>query len=141
MRLKVPPQNRYNPQQQPPIEISVTKKQGNEEQIIRHEQMKQNQEENISLDKGKKGQVIISESQKQKALKFREKQLADDLIARRMKFKQSKQQKGGVMNNFDEAQNNENFNDIMNKISAMELPRDFKEELVSKSIINLSENL
>lgn len=130
MRLKVPQnQNRFNIPPQPPIEISVSKKQGNnEDQIMRHQQMKQ---ENLNLVDKVKNDVIINESQKQKALKFREKQLAEDLVARRLKFKQRKQQQEGATNNFDEPQNSENFNEIMTKISAMELPREFKDELVS----------
>ncbi len=70
--------------------------------------------------------VVIPESQKQKALKFREKQLAEDLASRRQKFKENQ------MSNFDESENNENINEIMNKISMMELPRELKDELVRK---------
>lgn len=124
MRLKVAQQNRF---QAPPIEISVSKKQGNNnEQVMRHQQILKQNQENANVEKVK-NEVIINDSQKQKALKFREKQLAEDLVSRRMKFKQ----KGGAMNNNFEAQNNENFNDIINKISIMELPRGFKDELVS----------
>ena len=133
MRLKVPQQNRF--QSTPPIEISVSKKQGNNnEQVMRHQQLLNKNQENSNVEKTK-NEVIVNESQKQKALKFREKQLAEDLVSRRMKFKP----KGGPMNNnnnFEEAQNNENFNDLMNKISIMELPRGFKEELVSKANIH-----
>lgn len=131
MRLKVPQQNRF--QSPPPIEISVSKKQGNNnEQIMRHQQLLNKNQESSNVEKPK-NEIIVNDSQKQKALKFREKQLAEDLVSRRMKFKP----KGGAMNNnnnnnFDEVQNNENFNELMNKISIMELPRGFKEEIVSK---------
>lgn len=118
MRLKVSQQNRFQPS--PPIEISVSKKQGNNiEQVMRHQQLLKQNQEVSNVEKGK-NEVIINDNQKQKALKYREKQLAEDLVTRRLKFKQKG---GGAMNkNFDEtSQNNENFNDIMNKISIMEL--------------------
>lgn len=117
MRIKVPQNRVFQPQ--PPIEIN--KKQSNfNEQFVRHQQQQPQKlpEKNPSL-------VVIPESQKQKALKFREKQLADDLVTRRLKFKENQ------MSGFEEAENNENINDIMNKISMMELPRELKDELVS----------
>lgn len=124
MKLKIP-QNRY---QQPPMDISVTKKQsnGNEPFLRRQQQIEPKAQEPIVKEVETSGQeegatVIVNEGQKQKAMKFREKQIAEDLAARRLKFSQ---------NGF-EAQNQAPFNDIMNKISVMDLPREFKDELVS----------
>lgn len=124
MRIKVPPNRVFPPQ--PPIEIN--KKQSNfNEQIVRHQQQEQEKETDTTPD-----QVVIPESQKQKALKFREKQLADDLATRRLKFKQNR------MPGFEDTDNNENINDIMNKISMMEIPRQLKDELVSLGFIFLN---
>lgn len=117
MRIKVPQNRVFQPQ--PPIEIN--KKQSNmNEQFIRLQQKQQQKETDMNSD-----QLVIPESQKKKALKFREKQLAEDLSSRRLKFKDNQ------MANFEESENNENINDLMSKISMMELPRELKDELVS----------
>jgi hypothetical protein len=124
MKLKLP-QNRY---QQSPMDISVTKKQSNgNEQFLRRQQQNQPKEQpqpnvkEVETSAQEEGPtVVINEGQKQKALKYREKQIAEDLAARRHKFSQ---------NGF-ESQNQAPFNDIMNKISVMDLPREFKDELV-----------
>lgn len=117
MRIKIPPNRVFQPQ--PPIEIN--KKQSNfNEQFMR--QQKHQQEKQIETAPN---QIVVSEGQKQKALKFREKQLADDLASRRLKFKENR------MNGFEDTENNENINDIMSKISMMDIPGELKNELVS----------
>lgn len=125
MRIKLPP-NRY---QQPPIEIN--KKQSNmNEQLLRHQQQQLTakhegmlQKENLS----NLSPVIVENGQKQKAIKFRENQLNQDLTAHRFKLKQ----KGvNVVKGFEDAENSNSFNDIMNKISLMDLPREYKEEML-----------
>jgi hypothetical protein len=137
MRLKVP-QNRYQPQ--PPIEVN--KKQSNmNDQAVRHQQqqqqiklppmLKNNNINNIERipkdDIPEINQVVVNDGQKQKALKFREKQLSDDVAAHRLKLKEKEER---LLNNFEDPdQNVNNFNDIMNKITMMDLPR---EEIVKK---------
>jgi hypothetical protein len=123
MRIKVPPNRVFQPQ--PPIEIN--KKQSNfNEQFVRRQQ--QEKQTDTTPD-----QVVIPENQKQKALKFREK-LAEDLATRRLQFKDNR------MTGFEESENNENINDIMNKFSMMEIPRELKDELVSKNFNNFKSN-
>lgn len=128
MRLKLA-QNRY----QPPIEVN--KKQSNvNEQTIRHQQQEKQAQQQIrneerlpKEDLSEMTQLVPGESQKQKAIKFREKQLSQDLAEHRMKLKQ----KGGnVGADFEEGETPNNFNEIMNKISMMELPREYKEDML-----------
>lgn len=131
MRLKLA-QNRY--QQQPPIEVN--KKQSNvNEQTIRHQQQeKQTQPQQIrneerlpKEDLSEMTQRVAGQSQKQKAIKFREKQLSQDLAEHRLKLKQ----KGAnVGNDFEDGDTPNNFNEIMNKISMMEMPREYKEDIM-----------
>lgn len=76
-------------------------------------------------------QIVINEGQKQKALKFRENQLSQDVAVRREKMRENGEP---IMDGFEEVENAGNFNDIMNKISMMDLPRQYKmnpEEIVS----------
>lgn len=131
MRLKTA-QNRYQPQ--PPIEVN--KKQSNvNEQTIRHQQQeKQAQPQQIRNEErfpkenlGEMTQLVAGDSQKQKAIKFREKQLSQDLAEHRLKLKQ----KGAnIGTDFEEGETPNNFNEIMNKISMMELPREYKEDML-----------
>jgi len=129
MRLKLA-QNRY--QQQPPIEVN--KKQSNvNEQTIRHQQQEKqpqqirNEERLPKEDLSEMTQIVAGESQKQKAIKFREKQLSQDLAEHRLKLKQ----KGAnVGNDFEDGDTPNNFNEIMNKISMMEMPREYKEDIM-----------
>ncbi|KAG5682233.1 hypothetical protein PVAND_011598 [Polypedilum vanderplanki] len=121
MRIKVP-QNRY--QAQPPIEVN--KKQSNiNEQIIRHQEQQQEQPTPMKLSnnvvmKPELKELVVEDSQKEKALKMREKQMSQNLANHRFKLRQKGE---NSMNNFDDG---ENFNDIMNKISMMDLPREYK---------------
>lgn len=77
---------------------------------------------------------IVKHGQKQKALKFREKQLSQDVESRREKMKENG---GPVMEGFEEVESGGNYNDIMNKISMMDLPRPYTrvnpEEVVSSN--------
>lgn len=126
MRIKQP-QNRYQPQ--PPIEVN--KKQSNLN--VQH-QLKEQQQKSIEIvPKVRKEpqQIVINDGQKQKALKYREKQLSQDVLARRSKMRENGEP---VMDGFEDVDNAGNFNDIMNKISMMDLPRQYKlnpEEIVS----------
>lgn len=126
MRIKQP-QNRYQPQ--PPIEVN--KKQSNIN--VQHKPMEQkpSSPEVIPKIRQQPSQVIINEGQKKKALKFRENQLSQDVAQRRDKMRDG----GAVMEGFEDPDNTGNFNDIMNKISMMDLPRQYKlnpEEIVSR---------
>lgn len=133
MRIKQP-QNRYQPQ--PPIEVN--KKQSNLN--VQHQpiELKQKTNEIIPDVRKEPHKVIINDGQKQKALKFREKQLSQDVLARRSKMQENGEP---VMEGFEDVENTGNFNDIMNKISMMDLPRQYKmnpEEIVSwNSILHI----
>ncbi|XP_070496180.1 uncharacterized protein [Chironomus tepperi] len=137
MRLKLA-QNRYP--QQPPIEVN--KKQSNvNEQTIKHQQQEKqaqplqirNDERLPKEDLGEMTQLVVGENQKQKAIKFREKQLSQDMAEHRLKLKQ----KGAnVGTDFEDGDTPNNFNDIMNKISMMELPREYKEDILDMNQIN-----
>lgn len=125
MRLKLA-QNRYQ-QQPPPIEVN--KKQSNiNEQSIKHQMVEQQKQADVPKEEeNEMTQIISEESQKQKAIKLREKQLSQGLATHRRKLKQ----KGSnIANEFDDGENPSNFNDIMNKISLMELPREYKDEML-----------
>lgn len=124
MRIKAP-QNRYQPQPQP---IEVNKKQSNVN--VQHQPMEQKQKstERIPKERIEPSQVVVSESQKQKAMKFREKQLSQDLVARREKMRENGEP---IMEGFEELENGGNYNDIMNKISMMDLPQRYKNPDVS----------
>lgn len=118
MRIKQP-QNRLQPQ---PIEVN--KKQSNVN--VQHQLIEQ---------KSKSSEVIppipVNEGQKQKALKFREKQLSQDVTSRREKMREN--EPAMEVEGFEDAETGGNYNDIMNKISMMDLPRQFKlnpEEIV-----------
>lgn len=127
MRIKQP-QNRYQP---PPIEVN--KKQSNIN--VQRQQIQQQQQvktpEVIPKSRNEPNQIVVNEGQKQKALKFREKQLNQEVNARREKMRENV---GPVMEGFEDVENGGNFNDIMNKISMMDLPRQYKispDEIVS----------
>lgn len=129
MRIKQP-QNRY---QQP---IEVNKKQSNIN--VEHQQVIQQQPvktpEIIPKVRNEQSQIVINEGQKQKALKFREKQLNQEVTSRREKMRENG---GPVMEGFEDVENGGNFNEIMNKISMMDLPRQYKmnpDEIVSWKI-------
>lgn len=126
MRIKQP-QNRYQPQ--PPIEVN--KKQSNLN--VQHQPKEQQQKSMEIIPKVRKEpqRIVINDGQKQKALKYREKQLSQDVLTRRSKMRENGEP---VMEGFEDAENTGNFNDIMNKISMMDLPRQYKlnpEEIVS----------
>lgn len=128
MRIKLP-QNRY--QQQPPIEVNKKQSNANEQSIKHQEEEQQQQLKQIDVPKevgmGEMAQIVSGQSEKQKAIKLREKQLSQDLAAHRLKLKQ----KGSsIANEFDDGENPSNFNDIMNKISMMNLPREYKEDIM-----------
>lgn len=130
MRIKQP-QNRYQPQ--PPIEVN--KKQSNLN--VQHQpiELKEKSNEIIPDVRKEPQKVIINDGQKQKALKFREKQLSQDVLARHSKMRENGEP---VMEGFEDVENAGNFNDIMNKISMMDLPRQYKmnpEEIVSGNFI------
>jgi hypothetical protein len=84
MRIKLP-QNRFQPQ--PPIEVN--KKQSNVN--IQHQPPPQQIKtpEVIPKARNEPTQIVINEGQKQKALKFREKQLNQEVAARREKMRQN----------------------------------------------------
>lgn len=121
MRIKLP-QNRF---QQPPIEVN--KKQSNIN--LEHEPMEPKPKPAEPFFKAQPklqlqpNQVIGNENQKQKALKYREKQLSQDVATRRDKMRGNNEP---VMEGFEDTDNAGNFNDIMNKISMMDLPRQYK---------------
>jgi hypothetical protein len=136
MRIKIP-QNRY--QASPPIEVN--KKQSNmNEQLIRHqEQQQQQQQQQQEQQSDQQPQIIktsenllkplvVDNGQKQTSLKLREKQMSQNLASHRFKLKQ----KGDNLMSgaFEDGENVNNFNDIMNKISMMDLPREYKEEMM-----------
>lgn len=122
MRIKQP-QNRY---QQP---IEVNKKQSNinvEHQQIMQQQQPQQQvktPEILPKIRNEQSQIVVNEGQKQKALKFREKQLNQEVNSRREKMRENV---GPVMEGFEDVENGGNFNEIMSKISMIDLPRQYK---------------
>jgi hypothetical protein len=120
MRIKLP-QNRFQPQ--PPIEVN--KKQSNVN--IQHQPPPQQIKtpEVIPKARNEPTQIVINEGQKQKALKFREKQLNQEVAARREKMRQNGDA-ASVIEGFEDVDNGGNYNDIMNKISMMDLPRQYK---------------
>lgn len=125
MRIKLP-QNRYQPQ--PPIEVN--KKQSNTN--VQHQPTEQAQKslEVIPKLRSKPSQIVVGDGQKQKAMKYREKQLSQDVASRREKMRENGEP---IMDGFEDVENTGNFNDIMNKISMMDLPRQYKmnpEEIV-----------
>lgn len=127
MRIKQP-QNRY----QPPPPIEVNKKQSNiniQRQQI--EQVHKTPEVITQVRNENPAQVLVSEGQKKKALKFRENQLSQDVAVRREKMRENGEP---IMDGFEDAESGGSYNDIMNKISMMDLPRQYKmnpEEIVS----------
>lgn len=136
MRIKQP-QNRYQPQ--PPIEVN--KKQSNMNIVHQQAEPKQKAPVNMQNLRKESGQVLVSEGQKQKALKFREKQLSDDVAVRREKMRENGRP---VMEGFEEAEAPASYNEIMNKISMMDLPRQYKmnpEEIVRKTSDYLAINI
>lgn len=128
MRIKQS-QNRVQPQQQqqqPPIEVN--KKQSNENKQIQQVEQKVFQEGSINQNAPVADinleSVVIGDGQKQKALKFREKQLTQDLIGRRGNLKQ---RGGKVLNRFEDTEAGGNINEeLLNKISMMDIPREYK---------------
>lgn len=125
MRIKQP-QNRYQPQ--PPIEVN--KKQSNIN--VQHQPVQQQQQLKTPeiIPQVRNEPIVVNEGKKQKALKFRENQLNQEVAARREKMREN----GPVMEGFEEVENGGNFNEIMNKISMMDLPRQYKinpDEMVS----------
>lgn len=129
MRIK-PAQNRF--QQQPPIEVNKKQSNINVEHQPAPEPKPKIQEVVPKQRPIQPSQVVIpGEGQKQKALKYREKQLSQDVIARRDKMRDNGRP---VMDGFEDAENPNSYSEIMNKISMMDLPRQFKmnpEEIVS----------
>lgn len=134
MRIKQQ-QNRFQPQ--PPIEVN--KKQSNVN--VQHQQIQQQQQpktqEIIPKVRNEPNPVIINEGQKKKALKFREKQLNQEVSSRRQKMRQNGDAET-VIEGFEDADNGRNYNDIMNKISMMDIPRQYKmnpDEIVSRNCL------
>ena len=130
MRIKIP-QNRFQP-----APIEVNKKQSNIN--VHHQPIEQKYKtsEEKSQIRGDAKLVVVSEGQKKKALKFRENQLSQDVATRREKMRENGEP---IMEGFEDIGNNGNYNELMNKISMMDLPRQYKmnpEEIVSKFIIN-----
>lgn len=134
MRIKQP-QNRFQPQ--PPIEVN--KKQSNVN--VQHQQIQQQQQQQplpktpevIPQVRNEPDPIVVNEGQKQKALKFREKQLNQEVSSRRQKMRQNGEA-GTVIEGFEDVDNGRNYNDIMNKISMMDIPRQYKmnpDEIVS----------
>lgn len=124
MRIKIP-QNRYQP-----APIEVNKKQSNIN--VQHQPIEQKHKtsEEKSQIRGDAKLVVVSEGQKKKALKFRENQLSQDVAARREKMRENGEP---IMEGFEDVENNGNYNELMNKISMMDLPRQYKmnpEEIV-----------
>lgn len=133
MRIK-PAQNRFQPQ--PPIEVN--KKQSNinveHQPAAPQPQPKPKVPEVIPQTRIEPSQVVIPEGQKQKAMKYREKQLSQDVLSRREKMRDNGRP---VMDGFEDAENPGSYNEIMNKISMMDLPRQFKmnpDEIVSVGV-------
>lgn len=132
MRIKLP-QNRFQPQ--PPIEVN--KKQSNikiQHQPIQQQQTQPKTPEIIPKVRSEPNEIVINEGQKHKALKFREKQLNQEVVSRREKMRQNGDV-GSMIEGFEEGENGGNYNDIMNKISMMDIPRQYKmnpDEVVSK---------
>lgn len=142
-------QNHYQ-QQQPPIEVN--KKQSNFNQVnsfidsqIANKNQQQEQKplksvENIEAVKvlnniRKNPEINLNLEAEKQSLKFREKTLSQDLESRRDKMR--KLSGGGVLSNFAENnENGENFNDIMNKMTMIQMQRPFKmnpEDIVSEN--------
>lgn len=111
MRIKQP-QNRF----QPPIEVN--KKQSNS--IVQHQEKSP---EIVTKLQSDPNLILTNESQKKKALKFRENQLSQDVESRRDKIRGNGEP---VMEGFEDVEAGGNYNEIMNKISMMNLPRQFK---------------
>ena len=136
MRIKQQ-QNRFQPQ--PPIEVN--KKQSNVN--VQHQQIQQQQQQQpfpktpeiIPQVRNEPNPIVVNEGQKQKALKFREKQLNQEVSSRRQKMRQNGEAATGtVIEGFEDVDNGRNYNDIMNKISMMDIPRQYKmnpDEIVS----------
>lgn len=127
MRIKLP-QNRFQP---PPIEVN--KKQSNIN--VQHQQIEQKHKtpEVNPQARNEPSLVVVDEGQKKKALKFRENQLSQDVASRREKMRENGEP---VMEGFEDVENNGNYNELMNKISMMDLPRQYKmnpEEIVRKA--------
>lgn len=129
MRIKQP-QNRYQP---PPIEVN--KKQSNNINLHHQQQMEQKllkTPEVITQIQNEPTQVLVNEGQKKKALKFRENQLSQDVAVRREKMRENGEP---IMDGFEDVESGGNYNDIMNKLSMMDLPRQYKmnpEEIVRR---------
>jgi hypothetical protein len=127
MRIKQP-QNRYQPQ--PPIEVN--KKQSNAN--AQREPVKINMKPAVEVIPQQRIQApiaVVNDGQKRKAIKFREKQLSQDVASRREKMRENGEP---IVEGFEDVENNGNYNELMNKISMMELPRQYKlnpEEVVS----------
>lgn len=130
MRIK-PAQNRFQPQ--PPIEVNKKQSSINVEHQPAPEP-KPKVPEVVPKTRIEPSQVVIPEGQKQKALKYREKQLNQEVLSRREKMRDNGRP---VMDGFEEAENPGSYNEIMNKISMLDLPRPFKmnpEEIVSVGV-------
>lgn len=126
MRIKLP-QNRFQP---PPIEVNKKQSNGNLQPV---EQKRLNPEENSQAQNEPK--LVVVEGQKKKALKFRENQLSQDVAVRREKMRENGEP---VMDGFEDVENTGNYNELMNKISMMDLPRQYKmnpEEIVRHFIL------
>lgn len=126
MRIKLP-QNRFQP---PPIEVN--KKQSNINVLVPQqiEQKHKTPEVNTRVRNEPNHEVVVSEGQKKKALKFRENQLSQDVATRREKMRENGEP---IMDGFEDVESNGNYNELMNKISMMDLPRQYKmnpEEIV-----------
>lgn len=130
MRIKLP-QNRFQP---PPIEVNKKQSDIN----VQHEQIEQNRKtpEIIPQAQNEPGLVVVEEGQKKKALKFRENQLSQDLAMRREKMRENGEP---VMEGFEDVESNGNYNELMNKISMMDLPRQYK--MKNEEIVRLSMSL
>lgn len=130
MRIKQPP-NRYQPQ--PPIEVN--KKQSNLQVNTQREPVKMMKQkppvEVIPQQRNQAPIAVVNDGTKRKAIKFREKQLSQDVASRREKMRENGEP---VVEGFEDVESNGNYNELMNKIAMMELPRQYKlnpDEIVS----------
>lgn len=134
MRIK-PAQNRF--QAQPPIEVNKKQSNINVEHQPAPEPKPKIQEVVPKARPVQPNQVVVPEGQKQKALKYREKQLNQEVLNRRDKMRENGRP---VMDGFEDPETPGTYSDIMNKISMMDLPRQYKmnpEEIVSLTSIEV----
>ena len=128
MRIKQP-QNRYQPQ--PPIEVNKKQSSVNAQREPAKVNVKPPVEVIPQEQRSSAPITIANDGQKRKAIKFREKQLSLDVASRREKMRENGEP---VVEGFEDVENNGNYNELMNKISMMELPRQYKmnpDEIVS----------